>query len=113
MYPVSGAFAQAVKQNTRQCYWTGRITTKAGRVYTFAPEDIVKGSGYISSKCCGDVEIELGSVYAAEMGISLIMDVDRYTLYDAIVEPVYHLRLANGTYIRSEWLKGTQTGNDA
>ena len=85
MYPVSGAFLQAVKQNTRRYYWSGRITTKAGRVYPFAPEDIVKGSGYISSKCCGDVEIELGSVYAAELGVSLIMDIDRYTLYGGTI----------------------------
>ncbi len=98
MYPVSGAFLEAVKQNTRRYYWTGRITTKAGRVYEFAPEDIVKGSGYISNKCCGDTEIELGSIYAAELGISLILDVDRYTLYDAIVEPFYHLRLLDGSY---------------
>ena len=98
MYPVSGTFLQAVKQNTRRYYWSGRITTKTGRVYQFAPEDIVKGSVYISSTCCGDVQIALGTVYAAELGISLIMDVDRYTMYDAIVEPVYHLRLPNGSY---------------
>lgn len=29
-----------------------------GGVYTFGYEDIVKGSGYISTQCCGSAEIE-------------------------------------------------------
>jgi hypothetical protein len=98
MYPVSEAFLQAVQENTRHYYWTGRITTAAGMVYDFTQEDIVKGSGYISGQCCGSSEIELGTVYAAEMGISLYLSVDRYTLEDAAVELFYHLRLADGSY---------------
>lgn len=98
MYPVSEAFLQAVQGNTRHYYWTGRITTAAGAVYGFIQEDIVKGSGYISGQCCGSSEIELGTVYAAEMGISLYLPVDRYTLEDAQVELFYHLRLADGSY---------------
>ena len=30
MYPVSEEFLTAVQENTRNFYWTGRITTKAG-----------------------------------------------------------------------------------
>ena len=98
MYPVSEAFLQAVQGNTRKYYWTGKITTMAGVEYPFTQEDIVKGSGYITAQCCGNSEIELGAVYAAEMGISLFLDIDRYTLEDAEVELSYHLRLADGTY---------------
>ena len=98
MYPVSEAFLQAVQENTRRYYWTGRITTKAGVVYEFGNEDIVKGSGYISSQCCGSTEMELGTVYAAEMGITLLSEIDRYSLEDALVELYYHLRLADGSY---------------
>ena len=98
MYPVSEAFLQAVQGNTRHYYWTGRITTAAGAVYGFTQEDIVKGSGYISGQCCGGSEIELGTVYAAEMGISLYLPIDRYTLEDAQVELFYHLRLGDGSY---------------
>lgn len=98
MYPVSEAFLRAVQENTRRYYWTGRITTTAGAVYEFGSEDIVKGSGYISSQCCGNTEIELGTVYSSEMGITLFLDVDRYSLEDAIVELFYHLRLGNGSY---------------
>lgn len=97
LYPVSEAFLQAVQENTRRYYWTGKITTKAGTGYVFENKDIVKGSGYISSQCCGNAEIELGTVYASEMGITLFSQIDRYTLEDAKVELFYHLRLADGT----------------
>ena len=98
LYPVSEAFLQAVQENTRRYYWTGRITTTKGASYEFGADDIVKGSGYISSQCCGSTEIELGTVYAAEMGITLLSDIDRYTLEDALVELFYHLRLSEGSY---------------
>ena len=98
MYPVSEAFLQAVQGNTRRYYWTGKITTVAGVEYPFDQEDIVKGSGYVTAQCCGSSEIELGAVYAAEMGISLFLDIDRYTLENAKVELSYHLRLASGVY---------------
>ena len=98
MYPVSEAFLQAVQGNTRRYYWTGKITTAAGVEYLFDQENIVKGSGYVTAQCCGNSEIELGAVYAAEMGISLFLDIDRYTLENAKVELSYHLCLANGTY---------------
>ena len=86
MYPVSSAFLEAVKANTRKYYWTGRITTTAGTVYEFDQDDMVKGSGYITSQCCESTEIELGTVYAAEMGISLFSEINWYTLEDAKVE---------------------------
>ena len=31
----------------------------------------MKGSGYITAQCCGSTELEIGTVYAAEMGITL------------------------------------------
>ncbi len=91
MYPVSEAFLSAVQENTRRYYWTGKITTKTGVVHEFSEKDIVKGSGYISSQCCGSTEMELGTVYSAEMGITLFSEIDRYTLEDALIEPFYHL----------------------
>ena len=98
MYPVSEAFLRAVQENTRRYYWTGKITTKGGAVYPFGYEDIVKGSGYISAQCCGSAEIELGTVYAAEMGVTLFSQIDRYTLDGAKVELFYHLRVADGSF---------------
>lgn len=98
MYPVSDAFLQAVQENTRKYYWTGKITTTGGAVYEFGYQDIVKGSGYISCQCCGSTEIELGTVYAAEMGVTLFSQIDRYTMEDAKLEVFYHLQLSGGSY---------------
>ena len=98
MYPVSQAFLQAVQENTRKYYWTGKITTKGGAVYEFDQDNIVKGSGYITAQCCGNTEIELGTVYSTEMGISLFSEIDRYTLEDAEITLSYHLKLADSTY---------------
>lgn len=96
MYPVSEAFLQAVQENTRRYYWSGKITTKAGVVHEFSEKDIVKGSGYISSQCCGSTEIELGTVYSTEIGITILSEIDRYTLEDALIEPFYHLFVGDG-----------------
>ena len=95
MYPVSDAFLRAVRSNTRKYFWTGTIVTKGGMTYEFGAKEIVKDSGYISRQCCGSTEIELGTVYAAEMGITLLSDIDRYTLEDAQVTLVFHLVLAD------------------
>lgn len=97
MYPVSEAFLSAVQENTRKYEWSGKITTKKGTVYEFTSKDIVKGSGYITRSCCGNNEIELGSVYASEMKITLFLNVDRYSLEDAIVELFYSLTLGDGS----------------
>ena len=89
------AFLLAVIQNTRKYYWTGGSLPRSARCMIFDQNDIVKGSGYITSQCCGFTEIELGTVSAAEMGISLFSDIDRYTLEDAAVTLAYHLQLAD------------------
>lgn len=96
MYPVSDAFLKEIDSNSRKYYWTGTITTKGKVTYDFTNEDIVKGSGYITRSCCGSSEIELGSVYAAEMGITLFTNIDRYTLDGATVKLYFHLMLPGG-----------------
>ncbi len=97
MYSVSEKFRNAIKRNTRKYYWSGTITTTKGKVYAISPSNIIKGSGYIKRQCCSGSEIELGTVYSAEMGISLLLDVDRYTLTDAIVKLYYNLEISDGT----------------
>lgn len=97
MFEVSEKFKNAVRQNTRKYEWSGSIITKAGKTYTFGAKDIVKGSGYIKWQCCSNTEIELGTVYAAELGISLFSEIDRYTLEDAVIRMYYSLTLLDGT----------------
>lgn len=98
MYPVSGEYLSAVQDSSRSYYFEGCITTKSGIRYPFANKDIVKGSGYITNQCCGNNEIEIGSVYAAEFGITLYTDVDRYTMDGAAVTISFFLQLASGKY---------------
>ncbi len=97
MFEVSEKFRNAVRQNTRKYEWHGLIRAKSGKEYEFSAKDIVKGSGYIKRQCCSDTEIELGTVYAAEMGISLFSEIDRYTLFDAEVRLFYSLVLSDGS----------------
>jgi len=97
MYPVSTAFLEAIKNKTRRYYWSGQITTKAGSTYQFDENDILKGSGSISMQCCGSTEIELGTVYSSELNITLLSEIDRYTLEDATVEVFFNLILPDET----------------
>lgn len=98
MYPVSEEYKKAISESARSFFWTGKITTKQGKEYLFDNKDIVKGSGYISRQCSGSSEIELGSVYAAELGISLFSNVDRYSLEDAKITLSFHLEVEDNTY---------------
>lgn len=98
MYPVSENYLSAIQANTRNFYYEGEIITKNGAKYRFRNKDIVKGSGYISNQCCDDTEVSIGTVYAAEMGISLYLPIDRYTLEDAEIRLSFFLQLPDGTY---------------
>ncbi|MDD2965571.1 MAG: hypothetical protein PHU33_16635 [Bacteroidales bacterium] len=97
MYPVSDNFLNAIESPTRNYSWSGTITTKNQTTYHFTNSDILKGSGYITRQCCGNSEIELGSVFAAELGITLLLDIDRYTLEGATISIFFSLTLADGT----------------
>ena len=79
MYEVSDKYREAIRSQTRKFDWRGTITTTTGRVYRFTSKDIVKGSGSITRSCSGSTSLELGSVYAAELDISLFLNVDRYS----------------------------------
>ena len=86
MYEVSEQYKAAIRARSRKFDWYGTITAKNGKVYHFTTKDIVKGSGSITRSCAGSTSLELGSVYAAELDISLFLDVDRYSLYDAVID---------------------------
>lgn len=98
MHAVSEQFKKAIQDNTRNYYWTGKITTKDEKEYPFANKDIVKGSGYISNQCSGSNEIEIGSVYSAELGITLYSEIDRYTLEGGIVTLSFWLDVGADIY---------------
>ena len=86
MYEVSEKYKEAIRSHSRKFKWYGTITTTAGRAYQFTEKDIVKGSGTLTRSCAGSTALELGSVYSAELDISLFLNVDRYSLYDAVID---------------------------
>ena len=96
MYAVSEEYKKMIKKPSRYFYWSGKIFTKDKKEYVFENKDIVKGFGYVTRQCSGSSEIELGTVYSAELGISLFSDIDRYTLEDACITLDFHLQLEGG-----------------
>ena len=95
MYPTSEEYKTAIKKNSRKFYWTGNIILKDGTTIPFNNKDILKGSGYIHRSCSGSSELEIGTVYAGEFGISLFSNIDRYSLEDSKLELFYHQELEN------------------
>lgn len=95
MYPTSNEYKTAIKKNSRKFYWTGNIILKDETIIPFTNQDILKGSGYIHRSCSGSSELEIGTVYAGEFGISLFSDIDRYSLEDSKLELFYHQELEN------------------
>ena len=96
MYAVSEEYKKMITKPSRCFSWSGKIVTKDKKEYLFENKDIVKGFGYVARQCSGSSEIELGTVYSAELGISLFSDIDRYTLEDACITLNFHLQLESG-----------------
>ena len=95
MYPTSEEYKTAIKKNSRKFYWTGNIILKDETTIPFTNKDILKGSGYIHRSCSGSSELEIGTVYAGEFGISLFSNIDRYSLEDSKLELFYNQELEN------------------
>ncbi|MGF0094804.1 hypothetical protein ACQRC6_00065 [Peptoniphilus sp. SGI.035] len=95
MYPTSNEYKIVIKKNSRKFYWTGNIILKDETIIQFTNNDILKGSGYIHRSCSGSSELEIGTVYAGEFGISLFSNIDRYSLEDSKLELFYHQELEN------------------
>lgn len=95
MYTTSEEYKTVIKKNSRKFYWTGNIILKDETIIPFTNKDILKGSGYIHRSCSGSSELEIGTVYAGEFGISLFSDIDRYSLEDSKLELFYHQELEN------------------
>lgn len=71
MYPVSEAFKTAIAKNVRDVKITGTITLKDDTVINITDEDIVLGSLYFAEQCVSGEDIEVGNVYASELGLAL------------------------------------------
>lgn len=93
MFSTSEEYKTVIKKNSRKFFWTGNIILKDETTIPFTNKDILKGSGYIHRSCSGSSELEIGTVYAGEFGISLFSNIDRYSLEDSKLELFYHQEL--------------------
>ena len=71
MYPVSEAYKNAIAQNERNVRIAGTITLKDNSVIQIDDKDILLGSLYFTEQCVSGEDIEIGNVYASEMGLTL------------------------------------------
>jgi len=71
MYPVSEAYKNAIAQNERNVRIAGTITLKDNSVIQIDDKDILQGSLYFTEQCVSGEDMEIGNVYASEMGLTL------------------------------------------
>lgn len=90
-------FQEVINQPSRKFSWSGKLYLRDGETIDFTDKEILKGTGYIQRSCSGSSELELGSVYASEFGLSLFTNVDRYRLEGAQISLRYHLHFDDGT----------------
>lgn len=99
MYTVSDAYKAAIKDNTIISRLEGTIQKGTGTPIFFTDDSLSWGSLSINSKCVDNSDFQIGTVYSAELNMSLIAEqIDRYSLYDAVIKPTYYLQLSDGTW---------------
>jgi len=99
MYPVSAAYKAAIKDSVVEDKIQGTITTKDGTVLEISDENIFQGSLYFTEQIVSGSDIDIGSVCASEISVSLTTD---------IIENPYML---DGARIALQY--GLKTGPDA
>lgn len=96
MYNVSDAYKVAMKRPVQQ----GRVrgTLQSGlSLYDFDENNIGKGTFSLANQCSGNDNVEIGTVYAAVLSMTLIgMDIERYSLQKSVLTPRHELRTDNG-----------------
>lgn len=96
MYNVSDAYKVAMKRPVQQ----GRVrgTLQSGlSSYDFDENNIGKGTLSLTNQCSGNDNVEIGTVYTAELSMTLIgIDIERYSLQESVIIPRHELRTDNG-----------------
>lgn len=95
---VSEAFKKAILSDVRTTRIKLRIQTSDGTIYTMTDRDILQGSLYINSRCVSGDDIEIGALYASELGVSIKYSDNPYNFKDAVIEPRFELCLEDNSY---------------
>lgn len=90
MFNVSDNYKIAVADSHRKSKMRA-VLTVGDNIINLDDNDIIKDSVYVTNQCTNGNEYEYGCVYAGECGITIKSAVDRYSLYDAKLEPYWSL----------------------
>ena len=102
MFPVSEAYKAAIAAPQRVTRVAGSITRADDSKIAISDADIVMGSLYLSSQCVSADDIDVGSVYASELGFALKTNLENpYSLEGARVTLQFGVEVAGGTV---EWV---------
>ena len=97
-FETSDSYKAEINSLTKTSKITGQLTTVNGDVIEINNDIISSGSLYITNQCVNSDAFEYGSVFAAELGMSLKTSIDRYSLFDAKVELSYNLLTSSNSY---------------
>lgn len=99
-YNTSDLYKEAIDKESRVTFIDGELTTVKGATIAINNKAIDSGSFYITNQCVSSDAFAYGSVFAAEAGITLKTDIDRYSLYDSEIKLFFNLLLSNNEYER-------------
>lgn len=99
-YPTTSLYKEAIDKEARVTFIDGELKTSRGTTIQLDNSVIDQGSFYITNQCVNSDAFTYGSVFAAEVGITLKTDIDRYSLYDSEIKPYFNLLLSDGSYER-------------
>lgn len=96
MYAVSRAFLEAMKRPVQHSRVRGTIKASAWN-YLFTEANIQKGAFSLTNQCSDDDNVQIGTVYVGELSATFVnMAMQRYSLQDAVITPIYSLLTDNG-----------------
>lgn len=96
MYPVSVAFLEAMKRPVQHSRVRGNIKTFAWN-YLFTESNIQQGTFNLTNQCSDNDNVQIGTVYVGELNATFVgMGMQRYSLQDAVITPIYSLLTDNG-----------------
>ncbi|MDD4849669.1 MAG: hypothetical protein PHO10_03095 [Gemmiger sp.] len=98
MYAVSEAYRTALAAPGRTERVQGSIALADGSVLPLDDSVLKAGSLTVDNQCVNGEELEFGAVYAGQLKMTVLLDCDRYALYDGVVTLQWALRLADGSW---------------
>ena len=98
MYQVSDAYKAAMARPVQQGRVRGTIASSKGIwSKTFTESNVEKGSFSVTNQCSGNDNVEIGTVYTAQLSCKLIgMDIERYNWLESLISPSHELKTSEG-----------------